>query len=317
MIPPGVPPDRERWPPGLLTHLTRFKQGDLVKGFPVVYIGDPDVAAHLQTAAYAGEGAGPIEFEPFDYGMIVTQTCDLREEDSTNPSRPWVQIAPVYDGLRTYLGSDGVSRKVLHGGIRNMLESGGGQLYLMHLPHFGTADEFWVADFRLTVPVDKGWLLGKEPVNAFESEEERRKVGMRTAMQQIRPAFDGRFVEAVQQPLISALKTLAKEDPELSAAIHRETHQFGMRSAENVVMAYAEVWILSLVPLTDTVRVWLDDQSETWHRKAAELGLNLLPTQYRELRSTTAQEYVSLTVVPLSHLSPHPLWYGSEGEFGD
>lgn len=316
MIELGILPRREAWPDGLLEHLQGFRQGDVIAGFPGLYLGDPDIAAHAQTAAYAGSGPGVIEFEPFPYGLILTQTCDLREENSRRPSRPWVHVAPIYNGEEKLEQPEDLrGRSLLGSNIREMLLKGGGPLYLLHLNDFQPEPGLWVADLRLVVPVDKGWLAGKDPIRAFDSEEGRRGVGYRVAMLQMRPAFDEQFESAVRRPLVKALRALGTES-DLCREIYAQVHQFAVRSNDNVAMSQAEVWILSLEPLSESVREWFDEQNAEWQANAAETDLNLLPTQFSELRSLTAEEYLSLTTMPLAYLSPDPPWYGAGTSLG-
>lgn len=311
MIEPGIPPDRGAWPDGLLDHLQRFRQGDLIAGFPALYLGDPDSPGHAQTAAYADSGPGVIEFEPFPFGMVLTQTCDIREENSKRPSRPWVHVAPVYNGEAKYKPDpdSATERSLLGSNIRSMLVNGGGPLYLLFLKDFNPEPGLWVADLRLIVATDKGWLAGRAPIRAFDTEVARRDVGRRLAMLQMRPAFDERFEAAVRRPLIRALRVL-DADSALHDAIYREVHQFAVRSDDNINMSRAEVWILSLAPLSEPVRQWFEAQGAEWQASAADSGFDLLPTQFSDLRSMTAEEYLSLTTMPLSYISPDPPWYG-------
>lgn len=314
MIPPGVPPDRTGWPEGLLDHLRKFRQGNAVEGFPPVYLGDPSVAVHIQTAAYGDYGPGPIEFaSEFPYGLILTQTCDLREEDSRQPSRPWVHIAPIYNGEEKYRpDSDSPKeRSFLGSNIRTWLEEGRGPQYLLHLPDLTHATGFWVADLRLVTAVEKGWLMGREPITAFANQERRREVGRRMAMLHRRPAFDGRFEEAVRAPLIRALSDLEGEAPDLLRALYRQVQQFAVVSDDNVDMAWTQVWILARQPLSPEVRQWLEERAAEWQASAAANGLSLLATQYSELDTMTATEYLRLTTMPLSAISPDPPWFGA------
>lgn len=310
VIEPGILPNREAWPDGLLDDLQKFRQGDLVEEFPALYLGDPDSPGHRQTAVYAGGDPGVIEFDPFPFGMILTQTCDLREENRT-PRRPWVHIAPVYNGEAKYVANpqSGKKRSLIGSNIRGWLVEGRGPQYLLHLTDFNPEPGLWVADLRLIVATDKGWLAGRNPIRAFDAEADRREVGRRMASLHVRPAFDERFEAAVKRPLINALKEL-EEESELLGLIYKEVYEFGVRADDNIEMGVAEVWILSRGGLSDTVKVWFDDRSAEWQANAADIGLNLLPTQIGDLKVMSADEYLSLTRVPLSYVSPDPPWFG-------
>ena len=97
MIDAGLPATREDWPAGVLEALAAFRQGSVFPGAPGLYWGDPIAPVHRQTAAYAPEPAGECQSErSFPYGMVLTQTCDLVEEDAKSPRFPWVEVCPVY-----------------------------------------------------------------------------------------------------------------------------------------------------------------------------------------------------------------------------
>lgn len=312
MIEPGIKPTKEDWPKGLLKHLQGFRQGDVVKGFPAVYIGNPNSAVHEQTAVYQGSESDVIEFgDDFPYGIILTQTCDIIEEDRQYPKRPWIWIAPVYNSeTRFWDPNSNKEKALLDGGIRKMLVAGGGPQYLLHLPGFIPSSGIWVADFRLMVSVEKGWLLERDPIPAFSSENERRGVGKKLASLFTRPAFDTRFEESVRKPFINALKDI--DDMSLYDSIQTEVDHLAVKSDDNVKMDRCQVWVLSREPLSSAVREWFDKQDDQWHRNALDNDLILLESRFSELRSMTAEEYLNLTMMPLSDITPEPPWYGTE-----
>jgi hypothetical protein len=81
MIPAGIPDGRDEWPPGVLDHLRRFEQGHLVRAVPFFYFTNPSFPVFGQGRT-ADDGSPELvwDAEDFPYGMIATQTCDLREE---------------------------------------------------------------------------------------------------------------------------------------------------------------------------------------------------------------------------------------------
>ena len=299
MIDPGIPDDRAGWPGGLLDHLQKFRQGHLVATFPAFYLGNPEAAVHALTATR--ESSGVVEFERhFRYGMIVTQTCDIREDDRTSPRRPWVSVAPVYDGKERYsVNVGGKERSLVGSNVREYLRAGHGPQYLFMLPENSPEPGFWVADFRLIVPVEKGWLVNHEPIDVFPSDAERRRVGQRLAMLQARPAFDTRFERAVRRPLVQALRDLKDRDPALLSQIYAETDMVAVRADDNVAMQFAEVWVvLAADPPSDRVRQWFDEQFVQWREVASAENLKLLAIQYRSERDMTLREYRQLSEMP-------------------
>lgn len=160
MIDEGLTGD---WPPEVIEAAKKFQQGDLIVQPPIVYAaslrspiweltrviaedaGDPDAApAHL---AVDGDEVPP-------YGIITSQTCDVAE-DRPVPVQPWIDIAPVYtcDESNPLLGRD----------------------YVFRLDSMQAPDgKRWVADLRLSIPLEKGLLVRREPIDPFGGSEKER-----------------------------------------------------------------------------------------------------------------------------------------------
>ena len=89
------------WPEEVRKATRDLRQGLLVESPPLIYAAEAGYPIHATTQAWAGSSkasSGAVnlispELRP-EYGLIVTQTCDLVEEGS--PKRPWIHIAPVY-----------------------------------------------------------------------------------------------------------------------------------------------------------------------------------------------------------------------------
>ena len=118
-----------------------------------------------------------------------------------------------------------------------------------------------------------------------------------------RPAFDRRFVEAIQRPLVDALTSVRATDSELYSLIDEEIAEFGIRCGDNVTMTDVEVHVLSNVPLSDSVRAVVDTLWDTWESESRDQQLNLLPLQFAQLTEIPASTYINLTRVPLRGLS--------------
>lgn len=52
--------------------------------------------------------------------------------------------------------------------------------YLVYLPALEPG--FWVADLRIELPVEKGWLAGQTPTKGFDNEDSQRGLGARLAL---------------------------------------------------------------------------------------------------------------------------------------
>ena len=98
MIDAGLPGE---WSVAVREACSRFKQGHLVTRPPFFY-GATAGYGIWDLTRDAGDAAQDHEVLQLDddlapnYGLITTQTCDIYEE--RKPRKPWVQVAPVYDG---------------------------------------------------------------------------------------------------------------------------------------------------------------------------------------------------------------------------
>ncbi len=159
MIDAGIP---DEWSLAVREVCSRFKQGHLVTTPPFFYgatavhgiwdltrdVGDPELD---QEVFQLDDDMAP------SYGLITTQTCDIYEEGK--PRKPWVQVAPVYDGQALIPASS----------IGNLQKDAIG--HLMLLDSLALGEGLWVVDFRIEFPLEKSWLVGKEPLEAFPTEE--------------------------------------------------------------------------------------------------------------------------------------------------
>jgi hypothetical protein len=313
VIPSQIPPDREHWPPGVLDGLKKFRQGDVVPGLPYFYWGNPARGVLDLTSSYADEGEGIIESAlQFGYGMIATQTCDIAEEDSPGPSQPWVHLCPVYNAEATYQPAGPPPDKLpklIGGGDRKLIRQGRLQRYLW-LP--AIPDGMWVADLRLLLPVEKGWLANRDRIEPFYTEPERLKVGRLLFWLHDRPAFDGRFVTTVQHPLSRALGALRRDNSTLFDRLHDQVAEIGVSTDRNIAITTAEIVVLCNEALDAAAEEWLRDWWTESAQAAADEGLTLLPLRTARLDQMTAAEYRSLTRLPLAAVSPNPAWYGED-----
>jgi hypothetical protein len=298
----GLPGSAKDWPAGVLDRLRAFRQGDVVARPPLAYLADPRVPVWVASRRLADElrrSGEPLEPEvvyfPMSvappYGMVITQTCDIVEEDTETPVWPWVQLVPVYD-------MDGD----LNSGDKRMLRGGQGWRRLLHVP--GLLPGFHVADFRISFPVEKGWLAAQTPIDGFGSEESRQRVGERLAYLSGRPAFGGSFVAAVQKPLSDALRALRRDDSSLFAEMHNLVPEVGVRLDSRLSPTTAQVVVVCTAPLGPQLRAWWTAWWDACRDRAAVVGIELQALDFRVLDETySAAEYRSLTLLPLVAVS--------------
>lgn len=284
MIDEGLP---KSWPTDVLDAVRQFKQGHLVVTPPMFYAANADYGIWDLTTGEGGTGEELIELSAEsrpEYGLITTQTCDLVEEG--RPDHPWFQVVPVYP----ILDLDEAGRSLLENHRRS-------HLVLLDSP--ALPDGTWVADLRLEVPIEKSWLVGQDPIEAFRTEDAYELLGERLAAKKNRPAVATEAVDAVIRPLQNWLQGNA-----------------GGREAAKVEQlrlavgpSRLQVDRASLLVLTNESPLPVEER-EPWDRwwdrtrpKAAAAGIDLLANQYESLDSLSAREYRNAIELNFSYLS--------------
>ncbi len=303
MIEAGLPESADEWPDGVLDALRAFRQGDLVVAPSMAYLADPQAPVWAESARFAAEIAAsgdppdpeiirfPEGLTP-PYGMITTQTCDLVEEDANPPRWPWAQLVPVYD-----------MNGVLNSGEKGMLLKGRGRRSLLHVP--ALLSGFYVADFRISFPVEKGWLARQARIVAFGSEEERQRVGDRLALLSGRPAFAGTFVNSIQKPLTMALRELKRTDREAFDSLDELVPEVGVLMDSRLNPSDVQVVVISTAPLDAAQTEWWDTWWDSCRKRAEEVGITLQALDFTVLdENYSAAHYRRLTILPLSNVSP-------------
>jgi hypothetical protein len=188
------------WPAEVDQSLASFRCG--------MVIGKPPFAYHA-LGRYALWSASTQSDEPDElvlieladedrppYGIITTETCDLLEEGRDRKVRPWFQVSPVLD--LAHLDDQHKSS------IESLRIT-----YLCRLtgPHF--SDGFFVADLRISIPVEKGALVGRVALEGFAIEEEERAFSVQIGELATRPVWP----HAVQQIIVRGLKEYFRKKP--------------------------------------------------------------------------------------------------------
>jgi hypothetical protein len=300
VIPEGLPEKRDNWPPDLLAHLKLFRQGHLIGGLPFFYFANLSVPVHALSIQPGEEGLAIVESDKeFPFGMIITQTCDIQEEDATRPRRPWVHVCPVYRGdefveanlLRLDKGLIGTAKKHRVN-------------YLVPLPELADGD--WFVDLRMIIPVEKGVVLTKTPIDGLGGEDNYVRLAGHLASVSGRTAFDGRFVTSVQRVLISRLK-VAAEDEALDQALHSQLLEFRVAAASLLDMHSIEILCLSVASVNQQVQAWLDELEAAIRNTCSEAGISLTRWRVAAADDVTATEYRRSFEIPLADASPNEL----------
>lgn len=292
MIDAGLPDDRDGWPGSTLEDLRQFVQGDIVGAPPIFYFADPASAVFAATQeaeldepdVVVIDGAAPK-------AIITSQTCDIAEEDSARPSKPFVSVSPVYD-----------AQELLDGSSRSLLRKNRGPAYLIHLPEL--EDGFWVADLRIEVPVEKGWLAQQAPTRAFATEEAQLEVGARLARLRSRPAFAGSFVEALHRPLVDALKALKSTDKERWARLLSNVTEVRAAVDNRLEPTTAQIYVLNDTRIPGDVQDWFRTWWDEANQRASTAGIALQALRVETYAELSAHEYRASGELDLTRVSP-------------
>jgi hypothetical protein len=189
----------------------------------------------------------------------------------------------------------------LNSGEKRQLRAGRGWKRFLHVS--AITPGFYVADFRISFPVEKGWLAAQHRVEGFGSEQLRHRVGERLAFLGGRPAFAGSFVRAVQGPLTRALRDLKRSNSALFDSMDDAIPELGVRLDNRLNPLTAQVVILFATQLTYGQREWWLGWCDACRYQAAADGITLQALDFRALGAMSALEYRQLTILPLANLS--------------
>lgn len=262
-----------RWPEGVQSALGPFLQGHLIASPPLFYAADLRrpiwgttrlVAADLPEENRGEDFVDVAYDERPPWGIITTQSCDLAAERDP-PRHPWLSVAPVY---RVPAES-------------NTFQSD----HIVRLSPPELEDEVWVADLRIEVPLEKGLLVGREPVEAFPNEEGYVQFANLLARRRGRPALASVFHEV----LSSTTKRLKD-----SSGAHRRLARQARSNVYKLMLAIsdgtrlepvaARLFVLTEGPATEEAKNWFGLWWDEARVVADGHGLLLLPVEWIDAR---------------------------------
>ena len=289
MIDDGIPSE---WDPEVRAACQRFRQGDLVEQPPFFYAAGPRHAVWSLTRKCADGSLDEDLFELAEddrpsYGMIVTETCDLTEEDARSPRMPWLTVCPVYNLLG----------RLTQAQLNNLKGSRIAYMRLLDSPLF--PDGVWVVDFRIEIPVEKSWLVGREPIKVYNSEPDYSNLARALAGRRERPVISREVHGKLIKPLRRWIEGLS---PPRREAVLRGIIEVRLLLAGSPLNPDgASLLILSdRSPLeADTQGFW-DNKWPSWKSRMDDIGVPLLETKYCTLDSCSAREYLDSFQIDLS-----------------
>jgi hypothetical protein len=244
----GLPSGLDDWPPEVLQACADIRSGDVVPDPPFFYYANPRYAVWRATHDYTADSDGPeivdaYEYRP-PYGVITSQTCDIGEVGFRPPVRPWVMLAPVFDM------SD------LSSPIKKAIVSDRHSKFLIHLPAIPAPQgEFWVADLRIEMPVEKSALVGVDTFRSFDDDRQQNSIGQRVADLRSRPAWAESMGEITRR-LTQYLTETRSVDRDLWEAVRREFRELGARVDSLDSPTTVQLCAFTSAPVGGPAREW-------------------------------------------------------------
>jgi len=260
--------DLEPWSQDVRDAVARFRQGHLLEKPPVFYAADLRHPVWGQTHAVAADGESGdtttalIELDPDQgppLGIVTTQDCDLESE-----AQPWLAVAPVYEADSPRL----LEREYVH----------------PLKPPDRAGD--WLADLRMEMPLEKGALVGREPIEAFPDEEGYLRFARLLSRRRGRPAL----ADVLHALIDRTMRAMRQESNSLRNLCRRARTNVdrlmlaipqGTRTDPEVVQLY----VVTDGEALDDAREWFGEWWDRARLTAEREGLQLLPVAWLDARS--------------------------------
>lgn len=295
----GLPACRDDWPHEVLTAAARFACGDVVEEPPYFYVAEPRYAVLEMTKRYDdGTSCGPEIIDANEiaapFGVITSQTCDVGEIDFDPPSKPFVSVAPVFNG-----------EEVLPPEILSLLRKGRQIQAWMHLPALSDYEPgVWVADFRIEMPIEKSWLVGREPIKGFRTEAAARAIPRAIAEIRNRPAWADVVGKSVQSVLHDQLKSLKADNRGLYNSVVSQIIEVGARSDSMLDPSWLQLAGFYDQEIVEDVASWWNAAAKTVAEELSGHGIESHQAQLLDLAECPVNTYRQYAPILLGRHSP-------------
>ena len=268
----------------------RFRQGHLIAKPALFYWARLDYPLWALATQAAEQSSDVDPVDPLvaaveddwpDYGLITTQSCDLMRPRQ----QPWFQVAPVF---KCEDDDDILDAE-----------------FIVPLRPPALDGSTWYVDLRLEMPLEKGVLAGREPIEAYSSEEEYIRLADILARRKGRPALHSVF-NRVLNDVMKEMKRESKPQAKALRAIRSEIYKLKLSIEEGSLLdpAAAKLYIVTKGAPSVEAREWFDDWWNRAREVAQEAGLELLPNGWMEANSLDAEFYDQLIEVSSRQIDP-------------
>jgi hypothetical protein len=276
VIDEGVP---EEWPSEVADAAAGVQQGDLIRTPPLGYAASLVYPIWSLTRQEAEAGAEPepvhLNLHPDDgpqWGIVVSQTCDVAEEGV--PMQPWVEVCPVYE-----VNAVEVLPEYMH--LLDGMQAAKGRV--------------WVADLRLTVPLEKGLLVGRERRDPFAgSEEARIEFGVKLGWRRSRAALSAGVHTVIRETLKKRRTNNKNAARAARTCVYKLMLQVQESRLDPRAVRLHVVYQASDDCTEERMREWFD----TWWAKANDAAkaedIELMPTVFHDRTKMDVRVYDGL-----------------------
>ncbi len=280
----------DAWPEAVIESVRRWREGDIVEAPPFFY--QRSEANPVWRMEFESDGESRqdelVELDPSErppYGLITTQTCDLFEEG--RPRQPWFAVAPVYD----------FADRIQAGQLSQLQRGTVGHMVLLSAAWLPPGH--WVADLRIEMPVEKGWLVGREPRPGFAELGEARRLAARLGSRRSRPALSTQLTTSLIRPLRDWLNRGGRTSRDNIESLRIRVVGDSATSVQAELLVIVADEGLS----QDSATAWRD-----WERARIDAahadGVLLFAFRYGTLDAFTARDVESSLLLDYDHLSP-------------
>jgi hypothetical protein len=223
------------------------------------------------------------------YGMITSQTCDIDEQRPV-PREPFVQVCPAYR----------LPNDFSLGQLGNIQRDRVGHLMMLDAAALGEGN--WVADFRIEVPLEKSLLVGRQPIEAFQTPDRYALLGERLAHRRSRPALADSVHEHVTDSIRQWRSGLSAKDLDYAwVAVERV-----LLSVQGDLLDPTAVQVVIATesePLPSEGRELWDGWWDSARQGAERARLNLVGNRFTTLRDLSAAEFMECVPLDMTYLA--------------
>ncbi len=278
------------WNSDLAAELDKWKQGDLLEGAPRFWASPAGEDPVLSTE-YDHDWTVTGDAGDAGWVVVTTQTCDIGVGGSGR-KQPFFDVSPIFR----------LSDDLDAGNVRTIMNWGVTYLAPLSPPRL-TGN--WVADLRLTMPVSKGLLAGREPVEGFSSERARLDFGEFLGIRRRRPSVHDVLTGDFLKSLTDYMKATEKNRPEWWQNVDQLRLWI---DGDRLNPAGVGLIVIQMLELSEEQReVW-----RRWKRSGdrilREYGITFAPILFSSLDELNARVYRDSIPLRIPDLGRPPAW---------